>query len=145
MAQIRKGRDGKIHIIEADAGGVAEGLKRLDSRLHLRYSEKGDFYVVYCREEHEQEGTGHLVGTFQECDQRIVKSIEETMYKWKQPGFDFGKELEEMDDKAEKEADHASLEATGEYAERLAFALRKDLNLNNDQAFIGREVPSGNS
>ena len=134
-AQVYEGRGGKVHIIERDVAGVAEGLKRLDERLHLRYSEKGDFYVVYCREPHEEEGTGHLVGTYQECDQRIVKDIEQTMWKWRQPGFSFGMELEKQHDEAEARADREWSEKFGETAERLAHAIRKDLNLNQNRIF----------
>lgn len=130
MAQIKQGRGGRVHIIEADAGGVAQGLKRLDARLHLRYSEGGGHYVVYCREKWEPEGNGHLVGTYQECDQRIVKDVEQTIHKWRQPGFSFADELEKQDAEAERKADHEWSENFGETAERLAHAIRKDLALD---------------
>lgn len=143
IEQVRLGRGGKTHLITSDAGGVAEGLRHLDPRLHLRYSEKGDYYVVYCREEHEPEGTGWQVGTFQECDGRIVKSIEETMWKFRQPGYSYAGELDQIEAKAEKQAEDAFSEQIGETAERLAHAIRKDLALNQGSIVVPKEIPSG--
>lgn len=136
IEQIREGRDGKTHVITNDAGGVAAALRHLDPRLHLRYSEAGNYYVVYCREPHMPEGSGWLVGTFQECDQRIVKSIEETMWKFRQPGYSYADELDRQDDEAKKREEHEWSEQFGETAERLAHALRKDFNLSKSRIFV---------
>ena len=140
MEQVREGRNGRMITITEDVANVAVDLKKIDPRLHLRYSEKGGYFVVYTREDHEPEGTGHMVGTYQELDQRIVKDIQETYWKWRQPGYSLADELDKMDEKAEKEADHQHYEQTGEAAERLAFALRKDLG-QKDQIFV-KGLPS---
>lgn len=145
MEQVRQGRDGKMVTIEEDVANVAQDLKRIDPRLHLRWSEKGKYFVVYCREPHEPEGTGHLVGTYQELDQRIVKSIEETVWKWKQPGYSFSAELEKQEDEAIVRADEEWSEQFGETAERLAWAIRKDLDFDKAQMIVPKEIPNGNS
>lgn len=140
MAQIRKGRDGTTHIIEADAGGVAEGLKEIDPRLHLRFSENGNYYVVYLREPHDPEGFGYMVGTYQECDQRIVKRVQEAWWKSRQPGYSLADELDAQDDKARAEFEYKQSQDIAEIAERLQHAMKKDLGETGDRAFIGKGV-----
>jgi hypothetical protein len=135
--QIQKGRDGRTHLITADAGNIAQRLREMHPQLRLRYSEGGDYYVVYLQYEGQPEDGqhGHLVGTFQECDGRIVKSIEETMWKFRQPGYSLGEELNEAEDKRIKQEDYEFDQQVGEMTERLAHAIRQDTHATN-RAFI---------
>jgi len=135
VQQIREGRNGKMHVIESDAGSLVIRMKEIDPNLHLRYSEAGDYYVVYLQDGVHQE----LVATYQECDDRIVKDLERISWENRQPGYSFADELEKRDAKAEKEADHARREALGENAERLAHALRKDTNRTDHRIFVPGE------
>lgn len=129
LDQVQRGRGGKMVTIESDVANVAADLKRIDPRLCLRWSEAGEYFVVYGREPWMEEGHGWLVGTFQELDQRIVKSIEETYWKHRQPGYSLGEELNEQHDEATARQEEAFSEQTQEMAERLAHAIRKDLNM----------------
>lgn len=129
IEQIRRGRDGKLHLITEDAGGIAQRLKEIDPRLHLRYSEAGQYYVVYAREEHEPEGTGYMVATYQELDGRILKDIERIKWLNEQPTYSFADELEKKNKEAEAKRDAAFSEQIAMNAEELAFAMRKDLGM----------------
>lgn len=127
IEQIRRGKDGKMHVITEDAGGIAQRLKEIDPRLHLRYSELGEYYVVYAREPHEPEGTGYMVATYQVLDGRIVKDIERIKWLNEQPTYSFADELEKKNEEAEAKRDADFSAKIAENAEELAWAIRKDL------------------
>ena len=138
MAQMRKGRNGKMIAIDADVGNVAQELKRIDKRFHLRFSEEGEYFVVYLREEWEREGSGHLVGTYKELDQRIVKDIQKTYWKWNQPGFSFADELDELEKEKNDKFDYEQRQKMEDLTDRLAHAIRKDLGQDNDRILVTR-------
>ena len=53
IEQIRQAYDGVMHIIPAEAGGVAADLKRIDPGLVVRFSERGECWIVFyahCRQ-----------------------------------------------------------------------------------------------
>lgn len=137
VEQVRQGSDGTLHLIDADAGGVVAGLKRIDENLNLRYSDAGNYYVVYYEKE---PGQKELVGTYQHLDSRIVKDVERINWENLRPGYSFADELDRLDKEAEKAFNHRQREAIGESAERLAHAMRKDLNMTDHRAFISRGV-----
>lgn len=143
IEQIRQGSDGTIHVIDADAGGIVQGLKRVDENLNLRYSEAGDYYVVYFIDKNGDYGTPgekQLVATYQELDGRIVRDVERLNWENRRPGYSFADELERMEAQAEKDYQHRQKEAIGESAGRLAHALRKDMNMTDYRAFIPRDI-----
>ena len=123
--QIKQGRKGKTHVLTRDAGGIAEGLKRIDPALNLRYSEGGDYYVVY----HEDPVTHrqYLVSTYQTLDARIVEDIERIAHENQQPGYNYADALEKANAEADKARDAAFSEQIGDAGERLKHALRNDL------------------
>lgn len=141
MEQIRLGRDGKMHVITEDAGGIAQRLREIDSRLHLRYSEKGQYYVVYAREEHEPEGTGYMVATYQALDARILKDIEQIKWLNEQPGYSYADALEEKNAEAEAKREYDFSQKIKENAEQLAWAIRKDLG-EQGRIVVDKEIPS---
>jgi hypothetical protein len=128
LDQLKEGKNGKMHLITADAGSIALRLRELDPDLRLRYSEAGDYYVVYLQmpDKPEDGKHGHLVGTFQECDGRIVKSVEETIWKHRQPGYSLGDDLNAMEDERIKRDDYAFGQEIGDMGEKLAHAFRGD-------------------
>ncbi len=140
VQQIREGRDGRMHLIESDAGSLVMRMRELDPNLRLRYSEAGDYYVVYYRKDDEPEGTGELVATYKECDDRIVKDLERIAWENRQPGYSYAEELEKRDKEAEKKFNHKQREAIGEKGERLAHALRKDLGKTGHKIFVPSDV-----
>lgn len=141
MEQIRLGRDGKMHVITEDAGGIAQRLREIDSRLHLRYSEKGQYYVVYAREEHEPEGTGYMVATYQTLDARILRDIEQIKWLNEQPGYSYADALEEKNAEAEAKREYDFSQKIKENAEQLAWAIRKDLG-EQGRIVVDKEIPS---
>lgn len=141
MEQIRLGRDGKMHLITEDAGGIAQRLREIDPRLHLRYSEKGQYYVVYAREEHEPEGTGYMVATYQTLDARVIKDIEQIKWLNEQPGYSYADALEEKNAQAEAKREYDFSQKIKENAEQLAWAIRKDLG-EQGRIIVDKEIPS---
>lgn len=142
LAAVRQGTRGEMITITEDVQNVAADLKRIDPRLHLRWSEKGGYFCVYAREDHMREGEGWLVGTYEELDQRIVRDIEKTYAKFRDPRYSFADELEAKEDEAKARREYEFSQEIGENAERLAWAIRKDLGDGDKKhAFIGEGVP----
>lgn len=133
--QLRLGAQGESVLIEADVGNVASSLAEIDPGLRLRFSEKGEYFVVYF-EPPDRPGRQELVLTAQECDQRIVKRVREIAA----PGYDYGKELERLDREAEKARQDAFRERIGEGAERLYYEIRKAQGIRS-KAFISKSIP----
>lgn len=123
--QYREGKNGKVHLITSDAGGVADGLRQIDKGLKLRYSEGGKYYAVT----HVENGIESLVKTYQECDQRIVKDIARIQKQNVDPNYSFADELDRMDREADKKRDQEFSEQIGEAGERLHHAMNKDLGV----------------
>lgn len=129
IEQVRRGKNGKVHIITEDAGGVAAGLRQIDPGLNLRYSEGGEHYVVYFHnpDTHRDE----LVKTYRECDQRIVHDVARIRKENLTPGYSFADQLEAQDRAADRAKDHAISEQLGEAGERLHHAINKDAGVKN--------------
>lgn len=108
IAQVRASRSGAMVLIEDDVGGVAKGLAEIDHRLKLRYSQAGEYWVVYyehdescdplncgfpdtCRPERAE-----LILTAMECDQRIVNRVQ-LIDQHGRSGYDLVQEIERQD------------------------------------------------
>lgn len=138
-------------LISDDVGGVAQSLHDLDPHLRLRYSEAGEYYVVYWTEdpsqsdedvEREERGSTYLVTTAQELDQRLVQRIEKIYWECRQPGYSLAKKLDEMDAKGKSEDEKEFTEKRGPLYEELAHAMRKDTHRDKRRAFIGDGIPA---
>lgn len=121
LAQVRTGRDGRRVLVEDDVLDIAGKLKAVDADLRLQWNEKGEFFAVV---QITEDGGERLVTTAQECDDRLV----ERMAKVTSSTYDLVADMDQTDAAAERAKDHAFSEQTGEIAERLASAVRKDLN-----------------
>lgn len=144
--QVRIASDGRLVTITADAGGVAEGLRRLDPCLRLRYSEAGDCWIVYrvhragepCSDD-DPDRTEELVLTAQECDQRIISRLEYIDSQGR-GGYDYAKALEQGRKDRERQERAAFHERIGGAAELAAHELRKA----NGESYRGRVfLPKG--
>ena len=129
--QIRVAADGRLVNIAADIGGVAESIRRLDPCLHLKYSERGECFIVYrvhrdgmpCRLD-DPERTEELVLTALECDQRIVKRLE-FIDPQGRGGYDYAQALEDVSRRAKRLEREAFREHVGGAAEEVAHEIRK--------------------
>lgn len=139
MAQIIKGKNGHYIEVDDDVGNVVRDLQEIDNRLRVRYSEAGDYFVVYMREDDMEPGDGYLVTTAEQLDARLVNRIRRISHE----SYDFSKEVQAIDRQADKEREHAYSEHLGEIAERLAHALRKDRGFDQWRAYIPKDLPAG--
>jgi hypothetical protein len=120
LDQIVKGRDGKRHVITNDVGNIAQQLKDIDSTFELHFNEKTEYFVVLQKIGNEE----HMVTTAQELDVRILDRIREVI----NPNYNYEQESIKIQKESEKEAEHKRKEQVGEIGERLAHAMRTDLN-----------------
>lgn len=131
LAQVRAGRDGRMIAIDEDVLDIAMRLQEIDDSLRLRWSESGEYFVVY-----QLIGDGEkLVLTSTELTPQIIERVRKIAH----PEYDFGAELDQMDAQAEKDKDHRFHEQVGERGEVLAHALRKDLQAKN-KIIVPRDV-----
>ena len=128
IAQVRAGRDGRVLTVEEDVFEVAGRLKEIDPSLHLRWNERGEYFVVYqLIGKLEEGGEEKLVLTAKELTPAIIARVEEIAH----PEYDFVAEMDKLDKQADKDKDHRFHEQTGEAAERMAHAVRKDIQAKN--------------
>lgn len=129
LAQVKRGQNGEFIAIDNDVQNVAQDLLGIHPNLKLRYSELGQYFVVYKEWMHPVNGLKQeLVTTAKSLDQRLVKRVRHVM----SAEYDFLKEAEKMDKKADADARYKFEEAVGEKAEELAHALREDLGYKKD-------------
>lgn len=118
--QIIKGKNGKRHVISNDVGDIAGKLKEIDSSFELHFNETTEYFVVIQRIGDSE----HMVTTALDLDDRIVDRIKQIT----QPGYNFETEADKIKKQADKDLEHSRKEQVGEIGERLAHALRTDLN-----------------
>jgi len=146
IAQIATGRDGRMDPISDDVQGVANALHAIDPHIRLRFSEAGNYFVVYgisdpnLADEDDGDCETWLITTAQELDHRIVKRVEKVYHDALKQGFSLAKQLDDIDAKAERENEHAWTERNGEMYERMAHALRKDLGYDQGRIYVPEKV-----
>ena len=144
LAQVTAARDGEWVQITDDVQNVANDLAEIDHHIRLRYSDTGDYFVVYWLPDGEEEGNGDLITTAQELDQRIVTRVRELYAKTLEPGYSFADELEAEQRRKEAAQDAAFTEAHGEMYERLMHAMKKDKGIK-DKVLIPKGVDGSSS
>lgn len=146
LAQITKARNGKYVEVGDDVQGVANALHEIDPHIRLRYSEAGEYFVVYwsenphMAEEDGGENTTYLIFTAQDLDHRIVHRMAEVYWKCNKPGYSFADELDKQEAEAKKQKDHEFTERNGENYERLAHALRKELGYDQHRIYVPTDL-----
>ena len=141
LAQIRQGQGGRPVEIEDDVLNVVKDIKRIDERLHVRWSEAGEYFVVYCRLPHEPPGFGNVVLTSPTLDERVVRNIERAAWEQRQPGFSYADELEKAEARVSAEKDQEISDSIAENAARFAHALRQDLGMNDHRIVVSKDIP----
>ena len=138
--QVRRAKNGAMVHIPADAGGVAEELRRIHPALKLRYSEAGEYWAVF--HESEDGRDTYLILTAQDCDHRICERIR-FIDSQGRSGYDYARELETASREVKDRAARRFREQIEQHAELAAHALRRDLGARyKGRAFIPREVPN---
>lgn len=148
--QIRSASDGRMVLIDADAGGVAADLKAHDRYLKVRLAEAGDpCWIVFreiplpdgdVRQELVLTAQAHMTGSgvWTGLDQRVVDRIK-MIDAQSRSGYDFLAELDRQNAQAERDKIRSRHEKFGETHEQLAHALRKDLGVKS-RVFVPRAV-----
>jgi hypothetical protein len=132
LAQVVEGRGGQTVTITEDVGDIAQHLKRLDDRLILRWNERGEYFQVI---ERLPDGSESLVTTARELSPALIDHVRKLGHS----SYDFAKELEAADRKAEREKDWRFEQEVGEIGEHLAHAIRKDTEAKH-RIFLPRGV-----
>jgi hypothetical protein len=150
IEQIRRARDGRMVLVSADAGGVADDLAKIDPGLKVRFAEAGQppYWVVFW-ESPDGRNTELVLtaqayqnnsGVWEGLDQRIVKRVQE-IDPHGRGGYDFAKEVEAQNRNATQARRRAFTERIAPTAELAAHALRKDLGQRyRGRAFVPRDV-----
>lgn len=115
--------------ITDDVTGVAKELYEIDPRIHLRYNGMQKFYAVYYEDEN---GDQTLISTWKECDKRIVRRVEQIYHE----SYDLVADMEKFDKEADAEQARREDEVFGDLGEKLAHAIRKDLELDKNRIFV---------
>lgn len=126
--------------IDDDVQGVANALHEIDPHIRLRYSEAGEYYVVYWLPDEWEEGDGYLIFTATELDHRIAHHMQEVYWRCQRPGYSFAEEIDKQEDKRKADEDHEWDEKHGELHERLAHALQKDAGYDKLRIFVPESV-----
>lgn len=126
LSQVRAGRGGRLEEIRVgdDVLDIARQLQEVSPALRLRFNERGGYFVVY---EIAKDGSEKLVTTCQELDQRLVEHVR----RIGSAGWRVGAEMDRAEEDRKRREDHEWRERVGPLAERLAFAVRKDLEAKN--------------
>lgn len=124
IAQVRAGRDGRIHVVEADTANVAQQLREIDRSLVLRYHDRSDHYSVIqvtddpaCPE--------HLVTTCNPVNGGVDPRIVERVRKVARPEYDVGKEIDAENTRVIQEQRDAATQRTDERLERAVHEARR--------------------
>lgn len=126
VEQLRQARDGRlVHV----GGEVERALQEHDPNLRIRWSDTGQYYVVYYT--NPETGDDELVTTALDYDMRIVARV----IAIDSERYDLVSEIDRLDRQYERDVDHRFREQVGERGERLHHAIRKDLGVT-DRAFI---------
>jgi len=136
IAQIVKGKDGRMIQVDDDVQNVVNDICAIDDTLRVRFSDAAEYWVVYQEVPVPEGGTKEkLVTTSRTLDPRLVKRIEKVAH----PAYDFTKELDKQDRAAESAQEHAFEEKVGEAGEKLAHALRRDTGAKR-RAFVPKDA-----
>lgn len=140
LAQLTRARGGQLIEVGDDVQGIANALAQIDPHIRLRYSEPGEYFVVYYKPDEWEPGQGYMIFTAQELDHRIVKRMEEVYARCNAPGYSLAAEVEAAEAKQKREDDHRWREENGELMEKLAWALREDTHRNQHKLAVPRDV-----
>lgn len=136
LPTVKRGRRGIVVFIDDDALGVAKQLKEMRfpegyGHLRLAWNEYREEFVVV---QIHPDGNEYFVTRSKRADGRLLKRVREIT----NPSYDYAAELERIDAAADARAKWDFQQQVGDYAERLAHAVRKDTS--NPRTDINRHI-----
>lgn len=137
LPQIVKGRGGRVVFIDNDALDIAKDLLKIHPSLRLAFNEVAEYFVVY---QVDDQGNESIVTTSLEADARLLERVRKVV----SPQYNLAEELDRMNDKADAESEYRFSQKTGEIAERLAHAIRRDTQTKN-KIIVPRSVDGDNT
>jgi hypothetical protein len=124
FAQVERGRDGRLVTVDDDVLGIAQDLKKIDDKLHLRWSEAGEYFVIY---EVSEDGNEHLVLTSQDLNPAVLDRVRQVSHS----SYNYAEELDRLDAQVDRDFAYGQRQRFGEISELLSFAVRKDLGVQS--------------
>jgi hypothetical protein len=128
LTQVLRSQRGQRIVVDDDVQNVARDLRAIRGTLVLEFDPVEEIWIVYDRQTLEDGSEQEdLVTTSLTCDQRLVQRVREVA----SPGYDLVAELDKVEARADRAQDEAFREQVGDAGEKLAWALRKDLGVQN--------------
>ena len=144
LEQVVRGQNGRLIPVDDDVQNVANGLRDIDSHFRLRFSERGQYFVVYWQPDGAGPGDGYLVTTAKELDQRIVKRVEQIHYRvLNDPTYNVAAEADRLEAEAKEHAEYERQQEMAEKHEKLHHAMRKDLGYDKGRIWIPHNIKKG--
>ena len=133
-------------VISADSSATVAEIQRIDPTLRVRFSPRARMFAVY----HEHAPIPPILtcrahqnssGTWEGLDNRVVRRLQ-YIDREGTGGYDYAKALERETLAREARASHEFAERTGDGAERMAFAIRRELGLGSLHGgiFVPRDI-----
>lgn len=144
-------QDGEWVEIPAGLCQLAKEIERIptpEGQLKLRLSEAGDCFVVYQETRRAVDGVllrKQLVTTWDIRQGPPGDSWVDHIRRVCRPGYDLTGEVAKLEEQSRRERHRKLAERAGEMAGPLLHAMRKDLQLHTDRAFVSRDIvlPAG--
>ncbi len=132
--QVRRGKNGReIHLdADSDLFDMVRRIKEIDPSLSVHWNDDGEYFEI---RELCPDGKERMVLTTTELDQRLLDHLR----KIGSPDWNVADEIDKHEDQREKAVDHATHERVGDIGERMAHALRKDLQYQG-RIFLPRGI-----
>jgi hypothetical protein len=133
-------------VISADSSATVAEIQKIDPTLRVRFSPRARMFAVY----HDHTPVPPILtcrayqnssGTWEGLDNRVVRRLE-YIDREGRGGYDYAKALERETLKREKRTRDEFAERTADGAERMGFAIRKELGLGSLRGgiFVPRDI-----
>jgi hypothetical protein len=119
LMQVQQSKNGQMVAVDDDVLDVARRLREVNDSLRLRWSEAGEYFVVY---ELHEDGNEYLVLTSEDLNPQIIERVQQISNS----SYDYAKELDALDAARDRELDRITHEKAGEVGERIFHAIGKD-------------------
>lgn len=126
LAQVRRGRDGRRVAITEDLHDIVARLQEIDPGLKVFWNEYGEYYTIV---ETLADGSEGLVTNVP--SDGLNAQLVDYVRMLGSERYSYIEEAERADAKAQAEGTHRFEEEIGEQGEKMAHAIRKDLEAKN--------------